>query len=118
MAPPSGTDGVSLVPELFGIAEHTRTHVFNDTARRIVNRYPSRWMRSVRDDRFKLVTRLQESKALFDLDADPFETRNLLDETLTPEAEEALRALEEHLELLRAEARAAIDAHTHPPKTQ
>ena len=99
---PSGTkiDGVSMLPYIEN-REHPqpRGWVF---AEQFGNRYDGRWQRAIRDGRYKLIKRWDDTRELYDLSADSLETKNLLQGKLLPAQSQALTRLENRLTALLA----------------
>jgi arylsulfatase A-like enzyme len=99
---PAGTrtDGISLMPYL-----ENRTHPQPRAwayAEQFAARYDRRWERAIRNERYKLIRRVDGSREFYDLVADPLEATNLLLRTLTAAQNRALGALEQRLSALLA----------------
>lgn len=97
---PEGVDGVSLAPLLRGETDRVKKYAFFRTIQEKPN-----W--GIIDDRYKLIwSSAAETSALFDLSADPGESRNLLASDSAPAAVDVARSLEAKLfaELARDEA--------------
>ena len=94
-------DSVSLAPVFADHSVKVRDYAYVDnfgpTRTRIVNR------RAIRDDQFKVIVDLQlNTTELYDLSVDPYETKDLLQETLAEETEVRYYALLAQLEELLA----------------
>jgi arylsulfatase B len=94
-------DSVSLAPVLANSSAQVRDYAYADafgpTRTQVVNR------RAIRDDRFKVIIDLQlNTTELYDLSLDPYETEDLLQETLDEETEVRYDALLAQLEKLLA----------------
>lgn len=94
-------DSVSLAPVLRNPSATVRDYAYADhfgpTRTQIVNR------RAIRDDQFKIIVDLQENTTeLYDLSTDPYESVDLLQETLDEETEVRYYALLAQLEELHA----------------
>lgn len=68
-------------------------------------KYPTVFGRTVTDGRFKLIESHDGKRELFDLQDDPWERRNLLDDKLDAAAETAVLGLQRHLAGLKANAK-------------
>ncbi len=97
---PEGTvlDGISYVryltdPDAPPIRERLYAEKFQQT-------WETRVERALRDERYKLLTRFSGQDEFFDLERDPLETRNLLDERMTEAQSEAHRRLRAEMEAL------------------
>lgn len=90
-------DGVSLMPVLRG-KPGTRKWLY---AERFITAYDDRPQRAVRDSRYKLIVQ-QGTRQLYDLAADPRETRNLLDRTLSSVEQQAHDELQQRMDDLLA----------------
>jgi arylsulfatase A-like enzyme len=103
---PTGTDSVSLLPYFSDPGQRSlRPYAYAEffTPNGIVGK--GEWLRAARDLRYKLMWTLDTdvapapTLALFDLQADPFETVNLLPGPLTPDQQQAFAALQEQIAL-------------------
>lgn len=94
----AGEDSVSLMPYLRGAAEPRRTFVYSEQNRIHERNKKAKNVggRTVRNARYKLIAFEDGTTALYDLEHDPHETRNLADEA--GEAAEAMKALRAELE--------------------
>jgi arylsulfatase A-like enzyme len=99
---PAGTrtDGVSLLPYVENRA-HPRPRAWA-FAEQFPTRYNTRWQRTIRDDRYKLIEGADGGREFYDLGADAFEARNLLRQTLTTTQSQRLNALDQQLNALLA----------------
>jgi arylsulfatase A-like enzyme len=99
---PAGTktDGVSLLPYI-----ENRSHP-GPRARIYAEQFPTsynvNWERAIRDGRYKLIKRANGTREFYDLSADAFESRNLLQQTLTSTQRQTLGTLEQRLSALLA----------------
>ncbi|MGI9272995.1 MAG: sulfatase-like hydrolase/transferase [Woeseiaceae bacterium] len=94
-------DSISLTPVLRQSSTKVRDYAYVDhfgpTRTQIVNRH------AIRDDQYKIIVDLQDNtKELYDLSVDPYESVDLLQETLDEETEVRYHALLAQLEQLRA----------------
>lgn len=98
-----GSDSVSLVPYLEGVG-HPSQRSFLFSERFGPNGGPIHSAkRAVRDERWKLIRRQNQPDVLYDLQADPYETFDLLQYALPPEAQVAYARLQNRLEQLVGE---------------
>ena len=87
LPPQSPVDSVSLVPYLDDPdQESVRPTVFSEFFLPDLENPRVMW-RMIRDNRYKLIVRggQQDGRELYDLQQDPFERKNLMDEPLTPD---------------------------------
>jgi len=90
----SAADSVSFVPQLLDAAQPGR-HVLYTSGFRPNGGppKPEHYKRAARDERFKLIRSEGHAEQLFDLDVDPYERNNLLENALTPASQAARDAL-------------------------
>ncbi len=94
-------DSVSLAPVLADHSVQVRNFAYADAFGPQNNRIEN--LRAIRDDQFKIVIDLQNNTTeLYDLQVDPYETEDLLQETLEEETEVRYYALLAQLEELLA----------------
>ena len=71
-------------------------------AERFTLNYNEQYQRAIRNGRYKLIKRAGGSRQFFDLEVDPFETKNLLQNTLTDVKKSNLSALDSRMNALLA----------------
>ena len=93
-------DGISLTPYLGRQAHPSpRTWLYSE---QFTKSFDTSWQRAARDSRYKLIERYDGTREFYDLSMDAFETRNLLESSLTSGQRSALDRLDRRIDALLA----------------